>query len=154
MIGRSGVVQDTASPAWAAEIFCFDPSNSREGQLCFEIRDDLPQPPKPPKLLHSGCIRLPLPPGFHELPMCNASHADGACTESSPCRLRFVANPPPPPAPRWLSVHPPPPPPFELKGKLTPGKCDAMLRDSTFLFRRMWDAEPWKQRHTEQVSLA
>ena len=98
-----------------------------------------------PELLNFACTTIPTELGEHEVKL------------DKGCRLKFTSTlpppPPPPPPPSPLPppllppLPPPPPPPTDLRGKLTPKKCDAMLKDPTHLFRKMWDAEPWMQRH-------
>ena len=161
IFGRTKIVHDSLAPVWMGATFCFDPAACRDGTVCFDIRDDAPFPPKTPRLLNFACTRLPLHQGYHEVRLLDCDLRN-RCSQHTGCKLRFHAVPPPPPpppeSPSPPMPHPsppydgplPPPPPADLTGRLTSGMCDAMLRDRTFLFRRMWDARPWMQRHPDQ----
>ena len=89
-----------------------------------DIRDDVPLADGLPLLLNFRCVRLPVALG------------EQSVTLDLGCNVFFevVLAPPSPP------LSPPPPPPFDLHGKLDSAKCDAMLRDPTHLFRKMWCA--------------
>jgi len=84
-----------------------------------------------PPLLNHKCVPLPRTTGEHTVQL------------DKGCLLSFTIVLPPPPSP-------PPPPPFNVNGKLNSAKCDAMLRDPTHLFRKMWDAVPWQNRHSHR----
>ena len=161
IFGRTQNVRDTLTPVWRGATFCFDPAACRDGTVCFDIRDDAPFAPKLPRLLNFACTSLPLHLGYHEVPLLDCDTRN-RCRDHTGCNLRFHAVPPPPPPPPSAPAPPipppsppydgpmPPPPPVDFSGRLTSGTCDAMLRDRTFLFRRMWDARPWMQRHPDQ----
>jgi hypothetical protein len=127
VVGKTSVVVDSVSPVWPeSEQMCVSPIHSRV--ICIDIRDDWPT--EDPLLLNQGCHELPVGPGDHEV-----SLSDGA-------KLMYSAVFPPPPAP-------PPPPPFNLRGKLNPAKCDAMLRDPANMFRQMWEVRQFMRRYRE-----
>ena len=133
VVGRTTSILNSGDPIWPVEQnICFEPSNAPNGIVCFDIRDDEPQPLPP--LLNFACVPLPLPLGAYTFAL------------DYGCMLSFRSVPPPPPPPPPTPPIPPsppeppspwpPPPPYDLRGKLTPTKCDAMLRDPTHLFRR------------------
>ena len=68
-------------------------------------------------------------------------------TERSACQMSHqpIICPPMPPLPPHPPPLPPgpPPPPNQHTPMLTSAKCDAMLRDTTHRFRRMWAAESY-----------
>ena len=65
------------------------------------------------------------------------------------------APPPPTPPARPPGAPPPPTPPGKVStwpGPLNAAKCDAMLRDETHQFRRMWAAEAWAKMHSDTAA--
>lgn len=121
--GRTPLMISPRSPPRARPQLALPP---RRPQICIDIREDNPQPE--PYLLNFKCVDLPTTFGEHERQLDNG------------CTVRFVAIAGPPPSPA-------PPPPIDLSGKLNAAKCSAMLNDPHHLFRKMWNAQPWRFRH-------
>ena len=86
-----------------------------------------PHPPPPPPQPSS-----PLPP---RVPAPPTPPVPPLLPPRSPPAAPNIMYPPDPPRP--------PGPYSEWPGLLTSAKCDAMLRDPTHLFRRMWAADAW-----------
>ena len=129
VIFKTSVVYDTVTPVWpATEIVCLDAARTQKGVFCIDVRDDWP--PNDPPLLNFRCVPLPQTAGAHTVVL------DGGC------HVSFVVTLPPPPSP-------PRPPPFDLRGKLNQDKCEAMIRDPSHLFRKMWNVDPWWFRHAD-----
>lgn len=77
-------------------------------------------PHQDPELLNTGCIPLPSQLGAQTVEL------DRGCTVS----YTVVTAP--------------------LTGRLDAQKCDALMRDPSHIFRRMWHAEPWRFRRDGQ----
>ena len=129
VVFKTSVVYDTVTPVWpATEGVCLDAARTERGVFCIDVRDDWPL--DDPPLLNFRCVPLPETVGAHTVAL------DGGC------HVSFVVTLPPPPSP-------PRPPPYDLRGKLDVAKCDAMIRDPSHLFRKMWNVEPWWFRHAD-----
>jgi len=130
LLGRTFPVYDTTSPQWPArDNICLE-GLATPARVCFEIRDDWPQ--DTPPLLNQGCRDLPRESGAFSISL------DGGA------EVTFTATLPPPPSP-------PIPPPFDLRGRLNPDKCDAMMRDPSHTFRQMWEVRQFLRRRGENA---
>ena len=98
--GKTSSVIDSANPVWPAEeTICFEDEDAPNGNICFDIRDDKPQPLESlPPLLNFACVDLPLSLGHYTFPL------------DKGCMVSFEAVPPPPPPPPPSPLSPPSPP--------------------------------------------
>ena len=97
-------------------------------------------PPPPPPL----AVPPPPPPvEAHELSKSWLLHHPNTPPASPLAPPPRSLLPPPPRTPVPMPPPPPLPPYGEWTGPLTSARCDAMIRNPSHLFRRMWAAEAW-----------